>query len=96
MGVKLVAKPSGTESVPVTPRAFPFQDNIPGPGSYNVTHQSPVFNSVSLSTRGTCAFPSRVRAPSLGHEHSLIRHFLHSLHNHVLDIRSLLSKGPWF
>ncbi|XP_014402385.1 PREDICTED: O(6)-methylguanine-induced apoptosis 2 isoform X2 [Myotis brandtii] len=34
-------------------------DNIPGPGSYNVTHQSPVFNSVSLSTRGTCAFPSR-------------------------------------
>ncbi|XP_070259284.1 O(6)-methylguanine-induced apoptosis 2 isoform X2 [Myotis yumanensis] len=34
-------------------------DNIPGPGSYNVTHQSPVFDSVSLSTRGTCAFPSR-------------------------------------
>ncbi|XP_054576984.1 O(6)-methylguanine-induced apoptosis 2 isoform X2 [Eptesicus fuscus] len=35
------------------------KDNIPGPGSYNITHQSPVFNSASLSTRGTCAFPSR-------------------------------------
>ncbi|KAK1340369.1 hypothetical protein QTO34_018938 [Cnephaeus nilssonii] len=35
------------------------KDNIPGPGSYNITHQSPVFNSASLSTRGTCTFPSR-------------------------------------
>lgn len=69
MGVKLVEKPSGTKSVPMTPHALPFQDNIPGPGSYNITHQSPVFNSVSLSTRGTCAFPSRVRAPSPAYEH---------------------------
>ncbi|XP_045440982.1 O(6)-methylguanine-induced apoptosis 2 [Pipistrellus kuhlii] len=35
------------------------KDNSPGPGAYNVTHQSPVFHSASLSTRGTCAFPSR-------------------------------------
>ncbi|KAB1269050.1 O-methylguanine-induced apoptosis 2 [Camelus dromedarius] len=33
-------------------------DDIPGPGSYNVTHQSPVFDSVSLSKKGTCTFPS--------------------------------------
>ncbi|XP_040320978.1 O(6)-methylguanine-induced apoptosis 2 isoform X4 [Herpailurus yagouaroundi] len=34
------------------------QDNIPGPGFYDVIHQSPVFNSVSLSKKGTCTFPS--------------------------------------
>ncbi|XP_052571276.1 O(6)-methylguanine-induced apoptosis 2 isoform X2 [Peromyscus californicus insignis] len=33
-------------------------DDIPGPGFYNVIHQSPVFNNVSLSKRGTCTFPS--------------------------------------
>lgn len=42
-----------------------FQDNIPGPGFYNVIHQSPVFNSVSLSKKGTCTFPSTVRTLSL-------------------------------
>ncbi|XP_012975696.1 O(6)-methylguanine-induced apoptosis 2 isoform X1 [Mesocricetus auratus] len=39
-------------------RFYHKKDDIPGPGSYNVTHQSPVFNSVSLSKRGTCTFPS--------------------------------------
>ncbi|XP_049734228.1 O(6)-methylguanine-induced apoptosis 2 isoform X2 [Elephas maximus indicus] len=34
------------------------KDDIPGPGFYNVIHQSPVSNSVSLSTKGTCTFPS--------------------------------------
>ncbi|XP_049473765.1 O(6)-methylguanine-induced apoptosis 2 isoform X4 [Panthera uncia] len=34
------------------------EDNIPGPGFYDVIHQSPVFNSVSLSKKGTCTFPS--------------------------------------
>ena len=48
---------------PVTLHSCPPQDDIPGPGFYNVTHQSPVFNSVSLSKRGTCTFPSTVRAP---------------------------------
>ncbi|KAL2773182.1 O(6)-methylguanine-induced apoptosis 2 isoform 2, partial [Daubentonia madagascariensis] len=33
-------------------------DDIPGPGFYNVIHQSPVSNSVSLSKKGTCTFPS--------------------------------------
>ncbi|XP_045638242.1 O(6)-methylguanine-induced apoptosis 2 isoform X4 [Ursus americanus] len=33
-------------------------DSIPGPGFYNVIHQSPVFNSASLSKKGTCTFPS--------------------------------------
>ncbi|XP_055978716.1 O(6)-methylguanine-induced apoptosis 2 [Sorex fumeus] len=33
-------------------------DETPGPGFYNIIHQSPVFNSVSLSKKGTCAFPS--------------------------------------
>ncbi|XP_054427448.1 O(6)-methylguanine-induced apoptosis 2 [Pteronotus mesoamericanus] len=33
-------------------------DDLPGPGFYNVTHQSPVSNSVSLSKKGTCTFPS--------------------------------------
>ncbi|XP_049631512.1 LOW QUALITY PROTEIN: O(6)-methylguanine-induced apoptosis 2-like [Suncus etruscus] len=33
-------------------------DNTPGPGFYNIIHQSPVFNSVSLSKKGTGAFPS--------------------------------------
>ncbi|XP_051027882.1 O(6)-methylguanine-induced apoptosis 2 [Acomys russatus] len=39
-------------------RFYHKKDDIPGPGFYNVIHQSPVFNSVSLSKRGTCAFPS--------------------------------------
>ncbi|XP_027697251.1 O(6)-methylguanine-induced apoptosis 2 isoform X2 [Vombatus ursinus] len=34
------------------------QDENPGPGFYNVIHQSPEFNSVSLSKKGTGAFPS--------------------------------------
>ncbi|KAM7324130.1 hypothetical protein ACRRTK_016435 [Alexandromys fortis] len=38
--------------------SFGMKDDIPGPGFYNVIHQSPVFNSVSLSNRGTCMFPS--------------------------------------
>ncbi|EGW04782.1 UPF0490 protein C1orf201-like [Cricetulus griseus] len=33
-------------------------DDVPGPGFYNVIHQSPVFNNASLSKRGTCTFPS--------------------------------------
>ncbi|XP_027697252.1 O(6)-methylguanine-induced apoptosis 2 isoform X3 [Vombatus ursinus] len=33
-------------------------DENPGPGFYNVIHQSPEFNSVSLSKKGTGAFPS--------------------------------------
>ncbi|XP_028370035.1 O(6)-methylguanine-induced apoptosis 2 [Phyllostomus discolor] len=41
-----------------TKRFYHKTDDIPGPGFYNVTHQSPVSNSVSLSKRGTCAFPS--------------------------------------
>ncbi|XP_076790094.1 O(6)-methylguanine-induced apoptosis 2 isoform X2 [Arvicanthis niloticus] len=39
-------------------RFYSKKDDIPGPGFYNVIHQSPVFNSVSLSKRGTCTFPS--------------------------------------
>ncbi|XP_036991668.2 O(6)-methylguanine-induced apoptosis 2 [Artibeus jamaicensis] len=39
-------------------RFYHKTDDIPGPGFYNVTHQSPVSNSVSLSKKGTCAFPS--------------------------------------
>ncbi|KAH0503243.1 O(6)-methylguanine-induced apoptosis 2 [Microtus ochrogaster] len=39
-------------------RFYNKKDDIPGPGFYNVIHQSPVFNSVSLSNRGTCMFPS--------------------------------------
>ncbi|XP_004465442.2 O(6)-methylguanine-induced apoptosis 2 isoform X1 [Dasypus novemcinctus] len=39
-------------------RFYYKQDDVPGPGFYNVIHQSPVFNSVSLSTKGTCTFPS--------------------------------------
>ncbi|XP_031234925.1 O(6)-methylguanine-induced apoptosis 2 [Mastomys coucha] len=41
-----------------TRRFYSKKDDIPGPGFYNVIHQSPVFNSVSLSKRGTCTFPS--------------------------------------
>ncbi|XP_044527277.1 O(6)-methylguanine-induced apoptosis 2 [Gracilinanus agilis] len=33
-------------------------DDNPGPGFYNVIHQSPEFNSVSISRKGTGAFPS--------------------------------------
>ncbi|XP_015280338.1 PREDICTED: O(6)-methylguanine-induced apoptosis 2 [Gekko japonicus] len=42
----------------------------PGPGCYNVTHQSTLLNSVSQSRKGTCSFPSldvrvaRHRVPS--------------------------------
>ncbi|XP_029804636.1 O(6)-methylguanine-induced apoptosis 2 isoform X2 [Suricata suricatta] len=39
-------------------RFYYKKDNIPGPGFYDVIHQSPVFNSVSLSKKGTCTFPS--------------------------------------
>nr|XP_020757718.1 O(6)-methylguanine-induced apoptosis 2 [Odocoileus virginianus texanus]XP_020757719.1 O(6)-methylguanine-induced apoptosis 2 [Odocoileus virginianus texanus]XP_020757720.1 O(6)-methylguanine-induced apoptosis 2 [Odocoileus virginianus texanus]XP_020757721.1 O(6)-methylguanine-induced apoptosis 2 [Odocoileus virginianus texanus] len=39
-------------------RFYHKQDDIPGPGFYNVIHQSPVFDSVSLSKKGTCTFPS--------------------------------------
>ncbi|XP_077881735.1 O(6)-methylguanine-induced apoptosis 2 isoform X2 [Ictidomys tridecemlineatus] len=39
-------------------RFYHKQDDIPGPGFYNVIHKSPVFNSVSLSKKGTCTFPS--------------------------------------
>ncbi|XP_016071710.1 PREDICTED: O(6)-methylguanine-induced apoptosis 2 [Miniopterus natalensis] len=39
-------------------RFYHKKDDIPGPGFYNVIHQSPVSNSVSLSKKGTCAFPS--------------------------------------
>ncbi|KAM6216957.1 O(6)-methylguanine-induced apoptosis 2 [Rhynchocyon petersi] len=39
-------------------RFYYKKDDIPGPGFYDVTHRSPVFNSVSLSKKGTCAFPS--------------------------------------
>ncbi|XP_036888582.1 O(6)-methylguanine-induced apoptosis 2 isoform X1 [Sturnira hondurensis] len=47
-------------------RFYHKTDDIPGPGFYNVTHQSPVSTSVSLSKRGTCAFPSmRARLDSI-------------------------------
>ncbi|XP_055467435.1 O(6)-methylguanine-induced apoptosis 2 [Psammomys obesus] len=39
-------------------RFYHKMDDIPGPGFYNVVHQSPVFNSASLSKKGTCTFPS--------------------------------------
>nr|KAF6508348.1 sperm tail PG-rich repeat containing 1 [Rousettus aegyptiacus] len=39
-------------------RFYHKKDDNPGPGFYNVIHQSPVFNSVSLSKKGTCTFPS--------------------------------------
>ncbi|XP_042544365.1 O(6)-methylguanine-induced apoptosis 2 [Dipodomys spectabilis] len=39
-------------------RFYHKKDDSPGPGFYNVIHQSPVSNSVSLSKKGTCAFPS--------------------------------------
>lgn len=69
MVVKLVEKHNGIEYIPVTPHTLPFQDDIPGPGFYNVIHQSPVSNSVSLSKKGTCTFPSVVRTPSLKYGH---------------------------
>ncbi|XP_003471374.2 O(6)-methylguanine-induced apoptosis 2 [Cavia porcellus] len=39
-------------------RFYHTKNDIPGPGSYNIIHQSPVFSSVSLSRKGTCTFPS--------------------------------------
>uniref|UniRef100_A0A7N5P2B3 Sperm tail PG-rich repeat containing 1 n=1 Tax=Ailuropoda melanoleuca TaxID=9646 RepID=A0A7N5P2B3_AILME len=39
-------------------RFYHKKDSIPGPGFYDVIHQSPVFNSASLSKKGTCTFPS--------------------------------------
>ncbi|XP_005394858.1 PREDICTED: O(6)-methylguanine-induced apoptosis 2 [Chinchilla lanigera] len=39
-------------------RFYHKKNDVPGPGSYNITHQSPVFSSVSLSRKGTCTFPS--------------------------------------
>ncbi|XP_006159453.1 O(6)-methylguanine-induced apoptosis 2 isoform X2 [Tupaia chinensis] len=41
-----------------TKRFYHKKDDIPGPGFYDVTHQSPVSKSVSLSKKGTCTFPS--------------------------------------
>ncbi|XP_025781451.1 O(6)-methylguanine-induced apoptosis 2 [Puma concolor] len=49
----LVISPHSTPKITIT-----YKDNIPGPGFYDVIHQSPVFNSVSLSKKGTCTFPS--------------------------------------
>uniref|UniRef100_A0A6I8N2H0 Sperm tail PG-rich repeat containing 1 n=1 Tax=Ornithorhynchus anatinus TaxID=9258 RepID=A0A6I8N2H0_ORNAN len=56
------------EQSPGKPKAFssqrvpsPPQDENPGPGSYDVVHRSPEFNSVSLSKKGTGSFPSLVR-----------------------------------
>ncbi|KAK2497265.1 hypothetical protein MC885_009393 [Smutsia gigantea] len=54
------------ESVPLPPTtaeqgskdSWHFKDDVPGPGFYNVIHQSPVSNSVSLSKKVTCTFPS--------------------------------------
>lgn len=45
-------------------RFYHKKDDIPGPGFYDVIHQSPVFDSVSLSKKGTGTFPSMVRTPS--------------------------------
>ncbi|XP_047648524.1 O(6)-methylguanine-induced apoptosis 2 isoform X5 [Phacochoerus africanus] len=39
-------------------RFYHKKDDIPGPGFYDVIHQSPVFDSVSLSKKGTGTFPS--------------------------------------
>ncbi|XP_008060355.1 O(6)-methylguanine-induced apoptosis 2 [Carlito syrichta] len=39
-------------------RFYHKKEDVPGPGFYNVIHQSPVSNSVSLSKKGTCMFPS--------------------------------------
>ncbi|KAM6174103.1 O(6)-methylguanine-induced apoptosis 2 [Erethizon dorsatum] len=39
-------------------RFYHKKNDVPGPGSYNIIHQSPVFSSVSLSRKGTCTFPS--------------------------------------
>ncbi|XP_014710541.3 O(6)-methylguanine-induced apoptosis 2 isoform X1 [Equus asinus] len=39
-------------------RFYRKKDDLPGPGFYNVIHQSPVSNSVSLSKKGTGTFPS--------------------------------------
>ncbi|XP_051844186.1 O(6)-methylguanine-induced apoptosis 2 isoform X2 [Antechinus flavipes] len=39
-------------------RFYRQPDENPGPGFYNVIHQSPEFNSVSLSKKGTGCFPS--------------------------------------
>ena len=80
MNVTLAEKHRGMENLAMTPCFLPFQDDIPGPGFYNVIHQSPVFDSVSLSKKGTCTFPSMVRAPSLnkGTNRSVLC-FLHGL-----------------
>ncbi|XP_051029659.1 O(6)-methylguanine-induced apoptosis 2 isoform X2 [Phodopus roborovskii] len=47
-----------------TRRFYHKKNDNPGPGFYNVIHQSPVFNSVSFSKRGTCTFPSSASIPS--------------------------------
>lgn len=60
MDIRLAKKHSGNDTL-----FSSFQDGIPGPGFYDVIHQSPVFNNVSLSKKGTCTFPSMVRTPSL-------------------------------
>ncbi|XP_074074220.1 O(6)-methylguanine-induced apoptosis 2 isoform X2 [Macrotis lagotis] len=39
-------------------RFYSKLDENPGPGFYNVIHQSPEFNSVSISRKGTGTFPS--------------------------------------
>uniref|UniRef100_A0A670XR99 Sperm tail PG-rich repeat containing 1 n=1 Tax=Pseudonaja textilis TaxID=8673 RepID=A0A670XR99_PSETE len=38
-----------------------FQNENPGPGLYNIIHQSMLLDNVSQSRKGTCFFPSMVR-----------------------------------
>lgn len=78
MDVKLAEKHHGIESIPMTLCSLPCQDDIPGPGFYNGIHQSPVFDSVSLSKKGTCTFLSVVRTPSLNINCSVLS-FIHCI-----------------
>ncbi|XP_077193737.1 O(6)-methylguanine-induced apoptosis 2 [Paroedura picta] len=41
-----------------TKRFLFIPNDNPGPGFYNVTHQSTLFSNVSQSRKGTCSFPS--------------------------------------
>uniref|UniRef100_A0A4X1VVU8 Sperm tail PG-rich repeat containing 1 n=1 Tax=Sus scrofa TaxID=9823 RepID=A0A4X1VVU8_PIG len=51
-------------------RFYHKKDDIPGPGFYDVIHQSPVFDSVSLSKKGTGTFPSmRARLDTIISKH---------------------------
>ncbi|XP_070620328.1 O(6)-methylguanine-induced apoptosis 2 [Erythrolamprus reginae] len=52
---------SNAEKVGFNSQAKRFQspeNENPGPGLYNITHQSKLLDSVSLSRKGTCFFPS--------------------------------------